>query len=184
MIRLSKAEALEQLEAEHRRPDRATECTMCELALFAVAAPIAESEHGVVVLDGFGATVGHLLVISRRHVERGSELEWPVYADLQRLVWEATRAVEHALSPARVYTAALGATVDVPTSFRHFHLHVVPVYATDERARPAHVFSWSSGVVRYEPEEAARLSSRLRGAWGGRQPVDAPRSGALVSPSP
>lgn len=39
------------------------------------------------------------------------------------------------------------------------------VYDTDERARPAHVFSWSAGVVVYEDGEAAALAERLRAAW-------------------
>jgi diadenosine tetraphosphate (Ap4A) HIT family hydrolase len=169
MIRVNKEEALEQLEAEQRRLDLSATCMMCELAEGEDAAPIAESEHGVVVLDGFAATEGHLLVISRRHVERMSELEWPVYADRQRLGWEATRTIEEVLKPARIYTAALGASAKIPTSFPHFHFHVVPIYETDERARPAHVFSWSSGVIRYGPEEARRLSNRLRAGWGGKR---------------
>jgi diadenosine tetraphosphate (Ap4A) HIT family hydrolase len=163
MIRYDREEALEQLEAEHFRTYASQSCMMCELA---EGGPrVAESQHAVAVLDGFAATVGHLLVIARHHVERPSELDWPVYSDIQRVVWEATRTVERILTPSRVYTAALGAAVDVRTSFPHFHVHVVPVYATDERARPAHVFSWSSGVVRYEADEAARLTARLRSGW-------------------
>ena len=162
MIQLNRDEALEQLEAEHRRVYASRSCMMCEVAS---GPPIAESEHGVVVLDGFAATEGHLLVIARRHVERPMELDWPVYADLQRLVWEAARTVEVVLDPSRVYTAALGAMGGVRTSFPHYHVHVVPVYATDERARPAAIFSWSSGVIRYEPDEATRLSVKLRAGW-------------------
>jgi diadenosine tetraphosphate (Ap4A) HIT family hydrolase len=168
MIQLNKDEALEQLEAYQRRVEReaGASCLMCHLADgHGDGGVIAESEHGVVLLDGFGATEGHLLVVARRHVERASDLEWSVFVDLQRLVWEATRVVEAVLQPARVYTAALGASAKLPTSYPHFHVHVVPVYAADERARPAHVFSWSSGVVRYETAEAARIVARLREAW-------------------
>jgi len=168
MIQLNKVEALEQLEAYQRRVDTeaGAACLMCHLAGgHADGGVIAESEHGVVVLDGFGATEGHLLVVARRHVERASELDWSVFSDLQRLVWEATRTVEAVLQPNRVYTAALGASAKIPTSCPHFHVHVVPVYAADERARPAHVFSWSSGVVRYDRDEAARMVERLRDAW-------------------
>jgi hypothetical protein len=41
----------------------------------------------------------------------------------------------------------------------------VPVFESDERARPAHVFSWSSGVLVYDDEEARALAARLRAAW-------------------
>ncbi len=163
MILLNRDEALEQLEAEHRRVYESASCMMCELG--ETSPRVAESEHAFVVLDGFAATEGHLLVVARRHVERPTELEWPVYADLSRLVWEAARTVEVVLQPNRVYTAALGASAGIRTSFPHFHVHVVPVYATDERARPAHVFSWSSGVVRYTPAEAAELMTRLKEGW-------------------
>jgi diadenosine tetraphosphate (Ap4A) HIT family hydrolase len=50
-------------------------------------------------------------------------------------------------------------------SFPHFHIHVLPVYDTDARARPAHVLSWSAGVLVYEDAEAAALAERLRAAW-------------------
>jgi len=56
-------------------------------------------------------------------------------------------------------------------SFPHFHIHVLPVYDTDERARPAHVFSWSAGVLVYEDDEAHALSERLREAWERGRPT-------------
>jgi diadenosine tetraphosphate (Ap4A) HIT family hydrolase len=163
---LDRDEALAQLEREREQSEAFDGCVMCRLA--SETQPnewIAESEHGVVTLDGYGATRGHLLVIARRHVERPSELSWPVFCDLQRLVWQASRVLESELRPARVYLASLGASQPLPMSFPHHHVHVVPVYETDERARPAHVFSWSAGVVRYEDGEADELRARLRGAW-------------------
>jgi diadenosine tetraphosphate (Ap4A) HIT family hydrolase len=165
MLRLDKDEALAQLELERERSAAFGGCVMCRLASPEHAREwIAESAHGVIALDGYGATRGHLLVITRRHVERGSDLEWPVFADLQRLVWQASRALQAELSPARVYVASLGSIRPLPMSFPHHHTHVVPIYETDERARPAQVFSWSSGVVRYGAAEAQQLCARLRSA--------------------
>ena len=173
MLRLDKEQALVQLELERERSAAFGGCVMCRLASPEHAGEwIAESAHGVVALDGYGATRGHLLVIARRHVERGSELDWPVFSDLQHLVWQASRALQAELSPARVYVASLGAIRPLPMSFPHHHTHVVPIYETDERARPAHVFSWSSGVVRYGEAEAEQLCARLRGALA-RQASDA-----------
>lgn len=169
MQRLDKDEALAQLELERERSAAFGGCVMCRLASPEHAGEwIAESTHGVVALDGYGATRGHLLVIARQHVERGSDLEWSVFADLQRLVWQASRALQSELAPARVYVASLGAVRPLPMSFPHHHTHVVPIYETDERARPAHVFSWSSGVVRYGAAEAEQLCARLRGAVAGQ----------------
>jgi histidine triad (HIT) family protein len=166
MIRLLKDDALEELEAERREQSLLGICTMCHLASPSSDTPIiAESEHGVVVLDGFAATAGHLLVIARQHLERPADIPWVVYSDLQHLVWRANRCVEEVLRPVRVYTAALGSAAPLPMSFPHFHVHVVPIYTTDEEARPARVFSWSSGVVRYEPGEAEQLAHDLRQSW-------------------
>ena len=64
----------------------------------------------------------------------------------------------------RVYVASLGAVQALPMSFPHHHTHVVPIYETGERARPANVFSWSSGVVRYAQAEARELRASLRSA--------------------
>lgn len=167
MRHLDKAEALEQLELERERSAGFGGCVMCRLASPEHAGDwIAQSEHGVVVLDGYGATRGHLLVIARRHVERASDLDWPVFSDLQRLVWQASRALQLELSPARVYVASLGAARPLPMSFPHHHTHLVPIYETDERARPANVFSWSSGVVSYGEAEAQQLCDSLRSALG------------------
>ncbi len=166
MVRLEKDEALEQLRGEEERSKAFGGCVMCRLAHCASAHEwIAESEYGVVVLDGFGATMGHLLVIAKTHIEQASSLSWDVYTDLQRLVWEGTRVVEMELGPERVYVATLGSSRQLPMSFPHHHTHVVPVYETDERARPANVFSWTSGVIRYGAAEARELRARLRAAW-------------------
>jgi hypothetical protein len=59
----------------------------------------------------------------------------------------------------------LGASAQVPMSFPPFHIHVLPVYESGDGARPAHVFSWSAGVLVYEDDEARELAARLRAAW-------------------
>jgi len=165
---VQKPEALELL-AENRRVllDGGDGCVMCALVRRSRAAGelLAESAAGVVVLDRFGSRPGHALVIARSHVEETTALGWPVYAELQRLAYEACTALERTLAPARTFVAVLGASAQLPMSFPHFHVHVLPVYDTDERARPAHVFSWSAGVLVYEDDEARELAARLRAAW-------------------
>jgi diadenosine tetraphosphate (Ap4A) HIT family hydrolase len=173
MARLEKDQALAELAQEAELAAAFGGCVMCRLANALNAHNfVAESEHGVVVLDGFAATRGHLLVIAKNHVERAASLDWSVYADLQKLVWQANRVVEAELRPERVYVAALGASRTLPMSFPHHHVHVIPVYETGDKARPAHVFSWSSGVERYAREEAVALSAQLRGAWSQVAPLE------------
>src|SRR5262245_3278427 len=111
---------------------------MCALAERSPASPdrIAESQHGVVLLDRFGRGEGHMLVTARRHYEHAAELGWDEYSDLQRLAHEACIALRRSKSPVRTFVAVLGAPSELPMSFPHFHIHVLPVYHADERARP------------------------------------------------
>ncbi len=168
---IEKPEALALL-AENRRALAVGEdgCVMCALVRRARQSDelLAESEHGVVLLDRFGSRPGHAIVIARPHIEETTALGWPIYSDLQRLAYEACSALERTLAPARTFVAVLGASAQLPMSFPHFHIHVLPVYETGEGARPAHVFSWSVGVLVYEDAEARELSTRLRAAWPSR----------------
>jgi len=149
-------------------------CVMCALASGGAGSMlIAESDHAVVLLDRFACKFGHLMVVSKRHVERATELDFPIYVDLQRLVFDATRVIEAYFKPARVFTASLGAAVELPQTYAHYHVHVIPVYDTDERARPARVLSWSEGVVVYDDLEAERICHELREQWPDRAPAHA-----------
>lgn len=153
--------------AEHKRSllGHGTGCVMCALAKTNGACRVAQSRHAVVMLDCFACRYGHLMVIPRGHVERMSELDWEVFVDVQRLVFEAARAVEACFKPARVFTATLGAAAELPQTYSHYHVHVIPVTETDERARPARVLSWSEGVVIYPDEEASRICRQLVSSW-------------------
>lgn len=167
---VSKEVALARL-AEHKRELLAggAACVMCALASGgATTSLIASSPHAVVLLDRFACRSGHLMVIAKKHFERASDLGWEVYSDLQRLTFEAIHALETCFNPARVFTATLGAAVELPQTYAHYHVHVIPVCETDERARPARVLSWSEGVVVYEDEEAERMSQELARSWPRR----------------
>jgi histidine triad (HIT) family protein len=141
-------------------------CVMCALAGGHADLPfIAESAQAVVLLDRFACRYGHLMVIPRAHVDHLSQLPWDVFIDVQRLTFEAAKAIDACLAPARVFTATLGAAVELPMTYSHYHMHVIPVNDTDERARPARVLSWSEGVVLYDDVEARELSDKLAQHW-------------------
>jgi diadenosine tetraphosphate (Ap4A) HIT family hydrolase len=164
---LDKADALPLLEAELRALPAGQRCFACALVAAddRTARCIAESSHGLVVLNRFGARERHLLVVARRHVEHIHELAWEVYADLQRLAYQATRMLHARDRPARIYTAVFGSGNPLPMSYPHLHVHVVPVMDSSERARSTRVFSWSDGVVLYDNDEAAALTAELRSLW-------------------
>ncbi len=87
------------------------------------------------------------------------------YQHLHELAYHACAALTAELAPKRVFVASLGSSKALAQSFPHFHIHVVPVFAEDERARPAHVLSWSSGVTIYDTQQATALTRRLAHAF-------------------
>jgi diadenosine tetraphosphate (Ap4A) HIT family hydrolase len=130
--------------------------------------PLVETDLAVVVLDRFAQRLGHLMVITRRHVEAVSEIDWPLFVHVQQLVFQSRLALDRALQPRQVYAGMFGATIPLPMTFPHCHAHVIPVHESDERARPARVLSWSEGVVVYEDEEAQALRARILESWPNR----------------
>jgi len=175
MRRVSKEEALADMAArgfDRGGPDR---CAMCALATRGAESAdaawrVRDDEHALVVLDRYASTRGNLLVVVRRHVERITELPIATHLEVQRLVFEANVTLEQVLTPRRIYTATLGSpaapsTEPPPMSFPHLHVHVIPIYEDGESARPAAIFSWTSGIWLYDEGEGERLARELRAAW-------------------
>lgn len=167
MRHLSKTEALARVAAEAAEiEERFAGCAMCA----ATAEPLlrgllASNAAAVAMLDRFAARPGHVVVVLRRHVESLAALPWDEYAAVQRLAWEAAQALTRALSPVRVYVAALGSARRIAISFPHHHVHVVPLTDGGERDRPSEVLTWSHGVLVYDPGEMEEWTARLRAAW-------------------
>lgn len=153
---------VEALDPRHRG------CVPCALVECPAAVRVAEDPRAVVLLDRYACREGHMMVVLRRHETHVAALPWEDWCALQRLAWEATRALESALAPRRVFVASLGAVDPLPCSFPHVHLHVVPLYEGGDSSRPARVFSWSEGVMVYDPGEDHALAERLRAAWPTR----------------
>ena len=172
---VDKQHALARL-AEHKQQllGEAKGCVMCALASGHADLPfVAQNSQAVVLLDRFACRYGHLMVIPRLHVEHLSQLPWDVFSGVQRLTYEAAQAIDACLKPARVFTATLGAAVELPMTYSHYHMHVIPVAETDERARPARVLSWSEGVVVYDDAEARELTELLARHWPSAPARDA-----------
>jgi diadenosine tetraphosphate (Ap4A) HIT family hydrolase len=126
---------------------------------------LAQSAYGAVFVNRFACRERHLLVLARRHVEHIHQLSAEEHADLQRLAFRAAVALEACFHPVRIYTAVLGSAAPLPMSYPHLHVHVVPVMDSDERARPARVFTWSEGVILYDEADVLALAAELRPHW-------------------
>jgi diadenosine tetraphosphate (Ap4A) HIT family hydrolase len=165
---VDKSEAMALLEREARElPASHGGCAMC--GMVAGHPPdletVAARPSAVVVLDRLATRPGHLLVILRRHAEAMRDVPWREYAEVQRLAWEAARTVERVLAPKRVFIAALGSATQLPMSFPHHHVHVLPLYDGGAIDKPSEVLTWRRGVWLYGPNEAHELAERLREAW-------------------
>jgi diadenosine tetraphosphate (Ap4A) HIT family hydrolase len=162
---ITKAEATRLMQEEVARlPVSARGCPFCGL-VESGALRVAENSEAVVMLDAYPRRRGHLLVILRRHVEDAAALPWSSWMAMQRLAWEALQVLEPALSPRRVYVAALGSPSALPTSFPHLHIHLIPLHHGDERDRPANVFTFEGGVLRYRPGDGEALAAHLKRLW-------------------
>lgn len=163
--RLSKTEALALVAAASAEIDaRFAGCAMCAAA-FAPRGHLASNDAAVAMLDRFAARPGHVVIVLRRHVESLAELPWDEYAAVQRLAWEAARALTAALAPRRIHVAALGSASRIAISFPHHHVHVIPLTGGGEEDRPAEVLTWRHGVHIYEDGELEAWAARLRAAW-------------------
>ena len=158
--------------AAHRRelarlPARYRGCPLCGLVdgFPRDVCVLAETPHALALLSRYQLRRGHVLVLPKRHVETWTEIDWDEWRDVQRLSWEAGRTLERALAPERVYVATLGARSNVPTTFPHLHVHVVPVYESDARSKPSNVFTWKNGLDLPSQDEAAAMRSALTAAW-------------------
>ena len=147
-------------------PEALGGCVPCALARGFLPRRTVASRDGVtVVLERFAVRRGHVVVIPDEHAVSVSSLPLARWAVVQDLAWRAAVAVERVLAPRRTFVASLGTVEDVPISFPHVHVHVLPVFESGPDARPARVLSWGAGVWIYDDDEAHALAAELGAAF-------------------
>ena len=91
---------------------------------------IHESQHGVIIRDGFPISPGHTLIIPRRHVDSFFNLTAEEKLDLLGLLETAKAGVDAEFNPDSFNIGindgpAAGQTVP------HLHIHLIPRYTGD-----------------------------------------------------
>ena len=92
---------------------------------------LVEDEHTVSFLNIAPATLGHALVVPRRHAEGLWDLGDEELARVARAAGRVARLLRGALDPAGVNLVHATGVAAWQSVF-HFHLHVVPRYRADE----------------------------------------------------
>jgi len=136
-------------------------CPMCHVSQNAPM--LFDGEHTVVTLNRYPLRWGHLLVVTKRHVETFEAITDDEHTEASGLCLRAARALERGLAPPRVFVAALGSARDnLPMTCPHLHWHVIPVAHGE---RPRDVLTWRHGVISGTDEEWAEIGDRLCGAF-------------------
>jgi histidine triad (HIT) family protein len=108
------------------------DCVFC--AIVAGRAPahrLVEDERTLSFLNIAPATVGHALVVPRRHADGLWDLEDEEHAQVARAAGRVARLLRGALNPAGVNLVHATGEAAWQSVF-HFHVHVVPRYRPDE----------------------------------------------------
>lgn len=171
---ISRAQALARIREEGGRPD----CLMCAIRdrRSGPVYSIYEDEQMLVMLPRYVRRWGHLMVMPKAHVVSYAEIDEAAWLEASRLALVAARVIERVQRPRRCYVASTGSSAgELTQTSRHLHLHVIPLYAADDK--PSDIFSWSEGVYVGEPEEWEVLRDAYRAAW----PVVTRNGGAVGS---
>jgi histidine triad (HIT) family protein len=103
--------------------------------------------------------IGHLLVVTRRHVARIGDLTQEEAAAVGRTVTRLARALVEAAGAEWVYSAVIG------TRTPHFHQHLLPRYPGTPDEVPWHSVDEWEGARRGGPEEIVEVADRIRASF-------------------
>jgi ATP adenylyltransferase len=142
-------------------------CLFCHLALAAAdddrANLVLERGPGwFVVINRYPYTTGHIMVVSRRHMEKLGDFAGDEGAEMMKLLGRCERAIAKAYGPDGINVGAnLGRSAGAGI-VGHFHMHLVPRWHGDTN------FMSSVGETRVVSEDLGdsyeRLSRALREA--------------------
>ncbi|MEM6993597.1 MAG: HIT family protein [Myxococcota bacterium] len=141
-------------------------CLMCAVRDDA-AGPrfiLAEDDELLLILPRYVRRWGQLLVIVKPHVTTYSQVDAGLWLRASAWALRAARVVERCRQPLRCYVAATGSAAgEITQSSVHLHIHVIPLYRSEDR--PTDIFSWSEGIYVADAEEWEALLADYRRAW-------------------
>ena len=121
-------------------------CAFCEIASD-VRSVLFESEHFYSMQDKFPVTVGHLLIIPKRHITSPSDLNEIEWNNLRALLEEAYIYLENGDNQITGFNVGINIGNDAGQTIPHLHVHVIP-------RRPKDIPASKCGVRMVNPAKA------------------------------
>ena len=102
-------------------------CPFCHLPAERV---IHQSELAIVIRDGFPVSIGHSLIIPRRHVTSYFDVTDAERTDMLSLMGEARQSLNRQFRPAG-YNIGINDGAAAGQTVPHVHIHLIPRYKGD-----------------------------------------------------
>jgi histidine triad (HIT) family protein len=125
-------------------------CIFCKIAQKKIDAKIiAENENAIAFLDAFPLTVGHTLVITKKHYAKLQEVELDQMAYLFNLIHKILPPIEKGTGVQSTLIAIHNGK-DAGQVIPHLHVHIVPRKAGDGGGAIHSMFDSSDRLGEYE----------------------------------
>jgi histidine triad (HIT) family protein len=112
-------------------------CTFCKIVERHISARIiSQNDNAIAFLDAFPLSVGHTLIIPKRHYSKVQDMNSEYSSAMFDLLRVVTEAVER-VTRAKASTIAIHNGVEAGQVILHVHIHIIPRFSGDG-AGPVH----------------------------------------------
>jgi histidine triad (HIT) family protein len=112
-------------------------CTFCKIVERHISARIiSQNDNAIAFLDAFPLSVGHTLIIPKRHYSKVQDMNSEYSSAMFDLLRVVTEAVEK-VTRAKASTIAIHNGVEAGQVILHVHIHIIPRFSGDG-AGPVH----------------------------------------------
>ena len=134
-------------------------CTFCKIVNGDISARIiSQNDNVIAFLDAFPLSVGHTLIIPKRHYSKVQDMNNEYSSAIFDLLRVVTAAVEKAAG-AKTSTIAIHNGVESGQVILHVHIHIIPRFRGDG-AGPVH--SMFKNRPNINPEEMDSMLERIK----------------------
>lgn len=134
-------------------------CTFCKIVERHISARIiSQNDNAIAFLDAFPLSLGHTLIIPKRHYSKVQDMNSEYSSAMFDLLRVVTEAVEK-VTLAKASTIAIHNGVEAGQLILHVHIHIIPRFSGDG-AGPVH--SMFKNRPNINSEEMDSLLDRIK----------------------